>query len=185
MRIIGIDSSLTGTGVAVLRTLPGVACEVHTVTAKVSTKAPSPEYAELERMHAITRQVGALDPGGTALAVLEGPSLASRNGKAHERAGLWWMLYAQAVNEWCVPVLVVRPTIRAKYATGSGNASKDHVMLAASRRYPDILMSNNNEADAVLLAAIGARLLGYPVEQLPATHMQAMRSLSLPPTPNL
>ena len=75
----------------------------------------------------------------------------------------------------------VPPSCRAKYATGKGNAGKDEVLLAASRRYPHAPIVGNDDADAVVLAAIGARLLGEPVEDsLPKTHLDALAKLTLP-----
>src|SRR5690606_34094716 len=100
---------------------------------------------------------------GPDLIVMEAPAFSKNNGMAHERAGLWWKIY-EAVTGYSVHVLVVKPNLRAKYATGRGNAGKDEVMLAASRRYPDAEITNNNEADAVALAAMGARLMAEPVD---------------------
>ena len=80
-----------------------------------------------------------------------------------------------------VEVLPVPPAVRAKYATGKGNAGKDEVLLAASRRYPHAPIVGNDDADAVVLAAIGARMLGEPIEDsLPKTHLDALARLSLP-----
>jgi crossover junction endodeoxyribonuclease RuvC len=176
--IIGLDTSLTATGVAVLQPEPVPQCAVYTIAVKPTTES-SPEAAELRRMRSIVARIDALDSGpGPSLVAMEGPSLASRNGKAHERAGLWWLVYEHVTEVWQVPVVVIRPTARAKYATGSGNAGKDQVMLAAARRYPDFPITNNNEADAVILAAMGARLLGAPIDRLPAKHLEPIKNLS-------
>ena len=80
-----------------------------------------------------------------------------------------------------VPVLPVPPSCRAKYATGKGNAGKDEVLLAVARRYPHAPVGGNDEADALVLAAMGARLLGEPVEDsLPKAHLDALAKLALP-----
>ena len=59
------------------------------------------------------------------------------------------------------------PTARAKYGTGKGNAAKDAVLAAVIRRYPAVDVTGNDEADALILAAMGARHLGIPLELSP------------------
>lgn len=73
------------------------------------------------------------------------------------------------------PIVIITPSQRAKYATGKGNASKDAVLLAVARRYPTVEVTDNNEADALVLAAMIARLAGRPIEtSLPQTHLDAL-----------
>ena len=114
--------------------------------------------------------------------MLEAPSYGSATGSQHDRSGLWWMTYHRIVASTVgVTVLPVAPTVRAKYATGKGNASKDAVLAAAVRRYPDIDITGNDIADAVILMAIGCRLLGKPIDDpMPATHLAALDKIQLP-----
>lgn len=189
MLIIGVDPSLTSTGLAALTTWAtgplsdGPHWDVRTVHSS-APKVPT-EYAQLKRMQLLVSQVdGILDqvcqqagPRTIDLAVIEAPAFSKNNGMAHERAGLWWLLF-HALTQRACPVLVIKPNLRAKYATGRGNAGKDEVMLAASRRYPTAAITNNNESDAVVLAAMGARMRGEPVDQVPAGHQAAMKTLA-------
>lgn len=181
MLIIGIDPSLTATGVAVLQVESGL-CSVHTVSSRPVRSAVPADLAMLKRMNSIVDRVRSLpeimhSPPG--LVVIEAPAFSKNNGMAHERAGLWWKLYEMAAD-WGVPPVVVKPNVRAKYATGKGNAGKDEVLLAVSRRYADITVTDNNQADAVVLAAMGARLKGNPIERaLPAAHLLAMKTVTL------
>lgn len=57
-------------------------------------------------------------------------------------------------------IQMVSPAELKKYATGKGNADKDTVMLAAAKLCPTI--TNNDEADAWWLWAIGMHLLEAP-----------------------
>ncbi len=59
------------------------------------------------------------------------------------------------------------------HAAGKGNASKALVLTEAVRRlgYPGC---DHNEADALWLADMGARLAGYRRPDLPATHLRAL-----------
>ena len=103
----------------------------------------------------------------------------SRNpGSAHDRSGLWWMTVDMIAARGLGFPLVVPPTVRAKYATGKGNAGKDEVLAAVIRRYPAAQVNNNDEADALVIAAIAARLGGDPIEEsLPVAHLDALKTL--------
>jgi crossover junction endodeoxyribonuclease RuvC len=180
--ILAIDPSLQCTGVAVLgpsQVNPYWA--VRSIKTSAPVAPPTPHLAQLNRMERIVGEIsraGQEMTGGVRLsyAVIEGPAFSKNEGMAHERAGLWWMLY-QMLAAQHLPILVVKPNLRAKYATGNGTSGKDEVMLAASRRYPDVPITNNNEADAVILACMGARMLGTPVDRLPAAHVDALKTL--------
>jgi len=141
------------------------------------------------------------------LVVIEGPSMSSQYGHPHDRSGLWWML-VDSLIAMDVPVAVVPPSCRMKYATGKGNVGKDLVLSAVVRRYGRALPTNvarppfaispiadeqppsapvvntNDEADAVVLAAMGARYLAEPVEpleaDLPKTHRAGMDGVAWP-----
>lgn len=185
--IIGIDPSLRATGVAALSPgfgEPGWA--VRTIRSAAPVAPPNADLVQLRRMEKIVHQLrGTIDELTYGVKptyfVIEYPALSKNEGMAHERSGLWWMIYQMATGYRHVPVLVVRPNLRAKYATGNGNSGKDEVMLAASRRYPNAPITNNNEADAVILAAMGARMMEVPVElSLPKTHLDAMKTLGQP-----
>ena len=89
------------------------------------------------------------------------------------------------LTAWCehhnIPYQGVPVGTIKKHATGKGNAGKDEVLLAVSRRYPHAPIVNNDQADAVALAAMGARLLGEPVEDsLPKAHLDALAKIALP-----
>lgn len=182
MRFLGIDPSLTATGWAIATahstSLPG-RWTPHTIwrCGTIKTKPTRTHMATLRRFHdinaALTAEIGR-EP--VDLAVIEGPAFSKNNGMAHERAGLWWSLY-RALAVAGIPTLVIKPNLRIKYATGRGNAGKDEVMLAASKRYPAATITNNNEADAVVLAAMGARWLDRPIDEMPALHITALKTL--------
>ena len=177
MLVVGIDPSLTATGVALLQ-VESALCTVHTVTSRPVRSAVPAELATIKRMNSIRDRVETLITSRPTLIVIEAPAFSKNNGMAHERAGLWWKLYEMTAEISSGFVVVVKPNVRAKYATGKGNAGKDEVLLAVSRRYPDIQVTNNNEADAVVLAAMGARLKGNPIEPgLPAAHLSAMKTV--------
>lgn len=178
-RVVGIDLSLTSTGLA----------DSHGTTLRLKTSPTSGADATWEthrRLRHIAREVTSFVDGyGYDLAdlvVIEGPSLGSSTGQAHTRGGLWWLTIDYILRaDGSASILVVPPTTRAMYATGKGNAGKDEVLAAAIKRYPTLNITGNDVGDAVILSAIGARMLGHPIDDLPKTHLRALTKLSLPP----
>lgn len=181
MIVVGIDPSLTSTGIAVVDTDDPLVIDVHRVQSKGTRADTWPQ--RLARIEDVTDRVTAVvaadHPGSDGMVVIESPSLSSRNaGSAHDRSGLWWAMFAR-LRGLGVTVVPVPPANRAKYATGRGNAPKDAVMLAAAKRYPQAYLTGNDEADAVILAAIGARLGGQPIEDsIPKANLDALTKLT-------
>lgn len=168
-RVAGLDISLTGTGIA---TLGG--------TARVPTKGRRKDSL-LERnarmkhiTNAVLEEVGTVD-----LACIEGPvGYATPGGSTWDRGGLWWRIVA-ALLERDIPVAVISPTARAKYATGSGASRKTAVLEAARSRYGAILESDD-EADALILRAMGLHWLEQPLAEVPDGHRAALAGCQWP-----
>jgi len=174
--VVGLDLSLTSTGIAVYpqgKPAPWVG------TIGSAGKKGDPWATRYRRLDNLAGRIIDAVPEN-ALVVMEAPSYGSVTGSQHDRSGLWWMVYDLLAGTTRT-VLPVEPTVRAKYATGKGNASKDAVLAAAVRRYPDIAIDGNDTADAVVLMAIGRRLLGAPIDDpMPKVNLSALDKLSLP-----
>lgn len=168
-RVCGLDISLTGTGIA---TLGG--------TTRVPTKGRRKDSVleRHNRMKHITGRV--LEEVGTVdLACVEGPvGYATPGGSTWDRGGLWWRIVG-ALLERDIPVAVISPTARAKYATGSGASRKTAVLEAAGSRYGAILPSDD-EADALILRAMGLHWLGQPLAEVPDGHRAALAGCQWP-----
>lgn len=175
--VVGVDLSLTSTGLAAIH--PDGAAYVTRVTSKGSTKDSTAERHI--RLLTIGSQVlGFVHQVDAELVVIEAPSFASKYGHPHDRSGLWWMV-AGGILARGIPLASAPPKCRAKYATGKGNAAKDDVLTHVVRRYPSVLVTRNDEADALILAAMGARHLGRPVEDsLPAAHILGLDGVEWP-----
>ncbi|RSO40146.1 hypothetical protein DMH15_16130 [Streptomyces sp. WAC 06725] len=173
-RVAGLDISLTGTGIA---SAGG--------TVRIPTKGRRKDSIvdRHARLRYITTRV--LDEVGTVdLACVEGPSHASM-GQAghHDLSGLWWRIVG-ALVEREIPVAVIPPMSRAKYATGKGNSRKAVVLDAAQRRYGAILPSDD-EADALILRAMGLHHLGQPLAEVPDGHRAALAGCQWPDLPEV
>lgn len=168
--VVGIDPSLTSTGIAV----SGNPVRTARIESKGSAEASWPE--RFDRIRAIADRILREVPEG-AIAVIEAPSYGSVGGAAHDRTGLWWFTYRPLVEKGC-RIVPVAPSQRSKYATGNGRAAKDHVLAATVKRYPHIDITGNDVADAVVLMALGLRLAGQPIDaSMPATHLAALDKL--------
>lgn len=168
--VVGIDLSLTSTGIARIDR-DADTITTSCVTSKGRADATLPERGRrlVRLLIAITAQVPPAD-----LVVVESPSFGqARQGGQHDRAGLWWLV-VEHLHARGYPVAEVAPAARAKYATGKGNAAKDAVLAAVVRRYPGVDVTGNDQADALILAAMGARHLSAPVDELPKAHLEAM-----------
>ncbi|HEY4375501.1 MAG TPA: hypothetical protein VGM93_00010 [Acidimicrobiales bacterium] len=161
--VLGLDLSLTATGLA--------------GPDWTRTLKPPGRMVGVDRLDWILdRVVEHLD--GVALAVVEGPSYGSVGRGQHERGGLWWLI-ARLLAHRQVPTAVVSPNARAKYATGKGNAGKADVIREVARRF-DWFEGDDNAADALILAAMGADHLGQPMTTMPATHRAALTAVTWP-----
>jgi crossover junction endodeoxyribonuclease RuvC len=79
-----------------------------------------------------------------------------------------------------VPVAMVPPSTLKVYATGSGAADKDAMLKAARGMWPDVDIEDDNSADALLLAAMGARYLGHPCDDVPAERWASLDGAEWP-----
>lgn len=172
--VIGLDLSLTSTGISDGETFAHV---IRTRTPKTVDE----QHLRLAEILAGIREVLRPDQAvaGADLVVIEGPSHGSVGTSAHERAGLWWLV-AHELWHGSIPYAVVSPLGRAKYAVGKGSKDKDQVLAATVRRWPAFLGSNNNEADAWILARMGRDRLGLCGEELPAVNREALDKVHWP-----
>jgi len=165
----GIDPSLTNTGVAMhwpQRDLQQTELFQATSVGKKDDTWGDRGRRILDLAYNVYKEI----PTGS-LVVIESPSYGSRGGSQHDRAGLWWEIHHQLRRKACVLVSAA-PSQRMKYVTGKGRADKDTVLAHTIRRYPDLDITNNNTADAVIFMAMAARLAGHPIEN--GTHIKAM-----------
>lgn len=175
--VAGIDLSLTATGVACVFDIDGeLAIATTTLGAKgrraddLSTRGTRLRKLR-DEIHEACQQ--------PALVVIEGPSFGSLGGSTHDRSGLWWLV-VEPFLEADVPVAVVPPMTRAKFATGTGKAKKDDVVAAMTARFPTVGLANDNECDALALAGMGMVKLGRPLDQASATQLATVSQVAWP-----
>ena len=179
--VIGIDPSLTGTGIASSNGWVEVSGYTKTRSKDPGiTQLPHPE--RLAAMRDLLAQIRKAI-GCPTLAVMELPAPSRSGGGAHERGWLWWEIYHYLTASY-LPVGLLTPNARALYATGKGNAAKGAVIDAVSRRWPAwTTEGNDNAADAVTLMAAGRDWLGTPLTDMPKTHRAALDKATWPTLP--
>jgi crossover junction endodeoxyribonuclease RuvC len=179
VRVIGLDLSLTATGVAIIAGIDGhLASETTTLRSSPSGTGLA---ARERRADAIAAAVE-MHIAGAAMVVVEGPSLGSRDGHVWDRAGLWWHVVRRCMTY--APVVEIPPATVKRWATGKGNADKATVAASLARLWPDVEPANDNEFDALALATIGAQRLGLPVPSR-AHHADALAKVDWPPVPTV
>lgn len=170
--IYGLDLSLTATGVA---RIGDGGNSVWTERSK--GKETDTLQERVDRLSDLDTSIRSAIEFG-ALVAIETPAHNQTSGRHHDRSGLWWLVVAE-LAPYC-RIYEVSTTQVKKYATGKGNASKMEVMASAIKRYPQFDIANDNEADAVILAAFLARAVGRPIEDsLPQANLSALDKFSV------
>lgn len=179
--VAGLDLSTRHTGIAVLRgdtDMPllrtVLSSPISSGTRPSGAKEAGKSYATLldrrNRMQQIAARViaaamlGWEEGDDPPLFVIESRVAAIETGSI-DLDGLWW---------YCVTLLFKRgivveasPGTVKKYATGNGAAKKDAMLAVMPRLFPQVIITDHNLADALALAGMGARALGFPREPSP------------------
>lgn len=186
MRVTGLDLSLTGAGVARIMPDPNPR-GFRIITRRFSTKPTDDTLpARGARLRGMCADIVTCTMGSD-LAVIEQPSYGSSTGHTHDRSGLWWLVVATLTARG-IPIVEVAPTTLKVYALGKGSGkgvTKDAVFATVVRRYAHLVdVNSNDEADALVLAAMGRRALSAPIDNgLALTHTRAMASVTWPDVP--
>jgi len=176
--VVGLDLSLTSTGIA---------------GADWSRACRPGKRRSHERLDWLCGYI-AIAVKDADLVVVEGAAYA-QGGQAghHELAGLWWLV-TQLLWRQHIPYAVANPHHRTIYATGRANPAQHHpraqrskvakgmVRAAAVERYGIDCdgPGRYDQADAVILAAMGLDWLGYPTVPVPDTHRRALEAVVWP-----
>jgi crossover junction endodeoxyribonuclease RuvC len=173
MKVLGLDLSLTSSGVAVVESGTGV---VYTEAIKTKGKK-NDTLRERHERHAyiLTRIQEIIEEHSPQYIVIEGPAYASSVGKLHDRSGLWWIVVFTLMND-LYKVSEVPPTNRAQYATGKGRVPKE-VVVAAVAEHMSTVVKTDDEADAIVLACMALRSLGKPADSIPEVNWIALKKV--------
>ena len=160
MKVLALDLSLTSTGY----------CH-NGETGIISFEEKGPH-----RLWLVKREVESLAlKFSPDVIAIEGYSFASRNSQAHSIGELGGVIRL-LIWELGIPLIVVPPTCRAKFATGKGNASKNEVISSVSAR-TGIIWANpgaDDKCDAWILEEMVLARFGKAKHQWPEAHLSAL-----------
>ena len=188
MIVVGIDPSLTSTGIVVLR---------NNEIGKALTTKNEPKLGTIERVRRIYKQINnVIENLSTcyvnayigdkrmirweppSLIVIEGFSYGSKGRGVFDIAYLGWRIREELERyrtEDDIPWLEVSPSQVKQFATGKGNANKEVVLQQVYKRW-GVESTDNNQADAYVLAQIGRAYLGE-ADDLTDFQMKVVRTL--------
>lgn len=163
LKLIGLDLSLTSTGVS-----------INEKTSIVSTKAKGPE--RLSYINKTVLQI-CLDEEINC-AIIEGYSFASRNSQAHSIGELGGCI-RMTLWECGIPYIEIPPTSRAKFATGKGNAGKTEVISAISSKTGLVFSGSgaDDECDAWILEQMGLAHLNKSEYDWTAVQLSSLEKI--------
>ena len=194
MRVIGLDLSITGTGIA--------GCSGQAVWfTKVGSPTPKVKPVDAWRDVYRRKEVVAgllfnaveehLQGNPVDLWVIEQPAMNQKQA-AHMLYAIFWEVYG-TLQHWQAKVALVPATTLKAYALGYADKKrkkgdppappkdKEAMLQAATRSFPQLTANyDNNVADALWLMAMGAQHLGEPVVKVPAGHLVAMGKVVWP-----
>ncbi|BCP29587.1 crossover junction endodeoxyribonuclease RuvC [Mycobacterium intracellulare] len=178
MIVAGIDPSLTNTGIAILS--DGQPLSLRSVghgTPNGKTYGHRSDRI-VSLCRAVVDAVVLAEDAKPALAVMEGPAYGANLPSAHDRAGLFWGLYS-TLRARKIPIAVIPPATRAKWATGKGNADKTTVLATVRSWWPTTHIANHDQADALVLATIGAfhhnDPMPFPIKERHTANLAAVQ----------
>jgi crossover junction endodeoxyribonuclease RuvC len=183
MITVGLDVSLAKAGLAAVGDLALCTAKLENPPPKLA-KGTKPTLAQrADRIDRFQDEILAwvydLAPD---LVVIEQPAY-SKNTQTHDMSGVWWGVVG-ALRRMSYPVAEVSPSVRPIYAVGKGSGKgtdKDSVMAAVVKRYLNFDVTGNDVADALILAMMGSRHLGMPLDDpMPQTHLRAIDSVRWP-----
>lgn len=169
--VIGLDVALTASGVAGAGWTDRVRC--------TTTSTHSRFAFQLDGLASFYRHA--------EFVVIEGAAYSKNNQGADALAAMRWMVRHDLWKRR-IPYVVITPTKRITYATGStvhkdehgarvkGPALKGLVREAVAERYGIHTegVCRYDEADAYILLAMGLDHLGHQLAAVPATHARAL-----------
>lgn len=165
--VLGLDLSLTGTGVALIR--PGSWAfkpRIRRITTKPAPAAERTPNVRARRIGGIIRDIESdVVFYRPEVAVIESPvpNRKMKSAMLLERGAVYWGTL-DMLDRYRIEIIECAPKQRALYATGDGAADKMSVVDRMVSEY-DIDTRDDNEIDALVLAAIGCRIIGEPVDE--------------------
>ncbi len=166
---LGVDPSLTSTGFCVDDIIFAHASKFKGVERLIDLRDV---FVDLLSSHLVD------------VVMIEGYAFSARNSHAHSLGELGGVLRV-AAHERDIPVVEVPPTVRAKFATGRGNASKSEVVSAISAKTGLTFDGKgaDDKCDAWILREIAWAYRERSKFDWPQSHLSALGKINWPQLP--
>ena len=172
--IMGLDLSLTATGIVVLK--EGTVITKRLVKTKPQGNLPLDEIERLLGIkEEIRKEIKTYEP---ELILIENLAFMARNTTALvQLAGLNYMVREMlAISR--TPFVMVAPSTLKKFATGKGNGPKDIVILETYKNF-NVSFVDNNLCDAYVLSMIGCALKNECPKKLTVPQKEVLKLLGV------
>lgn len=173
MKVVGLDPSETAFGIGIIRQEKPSSFPPEPRPYKCGAFTCKPgERRGHHRLHYISRDVLEFCAGAD-LAVVEGAAYGKAL-RAFDMGGLFWVV-THKLWEHGIKLAVIAPATLKVYVAGNGRAGKAEMLMAARKRYGDLVqLEDHNQADAFGLAAMGAHSLGYEIREVPEKNARVL-----------
>jgi Holliday junction resolvasome RuvABC endonuclease subunit len=171
--VLGVDSALARTGVAVIeRTPDGCRARTYVITTDTPTNTGDPVAERCRRITTIGRRFDAIVRETPELALIEAPALDAEYGNSWDRAGVFWWIGHTLIDHHRTKVAMIAPTTLKKWVLGyAGSAKhpveKGHIVAGMHEMWPGVPCTSNDlrhhECEALAMAHMCAQHLGWPV----------------------
>lgn len=156
MKILGLDPSLTATGIVILTD--------SKIEESYLTKT-KPTYTTIDELKRLIKIRDSIGLKNIDLVVMEGIAFGVRKTSALAQLAALNYLIRERLYREKIPFIIATPTELKKFVTGKGNMPKDMMLLETYKRY-DISFDDNNLCDAFGLAKIGETVLDESTKPL-------------------
>jgi len=154
MKLLGMDASLTSTGVCIYNPATGPVIRWNTFTLKTKLKGTERLLYIRNELKNICEDIGYV--------FLEGYSFGSKGNALYQIGELGGVIRVM-LYEMGIPLLVVSPKELKQFATEKGNATKELMAAWAQKRW-NVIFPTNDETDAYALVKLGQAYLGLDTE---------------------
>lgn len=155
---IGLDLSLTGTGVVILDNGKIIGQTLIKSKPAIDGKPKDEVFRIQTIVHEIVLTFIELEHRPD-IAIIEGLAFMVRNATALVQLSALNYFTRAMLMDYHIPFIIVAPTSLKKFITGNGASKKDVMLIETYKRYGVSIM-NDNECDAYGLAQIGQALNG-------------------------
>jgi Holliday junction resolvasome RuvABC endonuclease subunit len=163
MKVLGLDLSMVGTGVA--HTVEGAVC-----THLIKTREKDRDRRLIQIQNEIRTYAA-----GAELCLIEAPTPRSPSSVT---TGMVQGAARLVLLELGIPYGTLMPSSLKKYATGRGTGDKVPMAIAALKR-AGLEFPNDNECDGFWLWVAANDHLGSPVFDLPAVNRESLKKIKM------